>query len=135
MNGFQFEKKIKKLFHKAGFKTSLCKKSGAWFADEDLIIGDIALAQIKYTEKSSFIITTKILSRLWQNAFNYMLKPILIVGMQDDIYVVDYFLAHPNETSIKSTTLHKSGTIVKDNIQGFDLKIIPFDKYIEEIKG
>lgn len=57
--------------------------SGAFFHDADAKSNNNML-EIKYTEKKSFSITTKILRKIWEQAFDNNKLPLLGIGIKDD---------------------------------------------------
>lgn len=134
MNGLKFERYIKRVFRKEGFSTSLCKKSGAQFHDEDLIIGDLALAQIKYTKKGKFTINSEILSRLYINSIYYILNPILIVGFKDISVYILTVSSVDNVSTRKSITFYEDGNISQNQITNFKLSIFTLEEYLEKIE-
>ena len=80
MNGFEYERFIKDYLYKEyDIKSQRTSKSGATFADEDLI-SENYLIQVKYTSKDYFTVTTKILERLKNNAEKSLRTALLIFG-------------------------------------------------------
>ena len=56
--------------------------SGAFFQKGDAI-SDNECLEIKFTEKKGFRITTKLLRKLWEEAFSQNKFPILGIGIKD----------------------------------------------------
>jgi len=70
--GRKFEDKVAKTLN-----------SGAlWFDKGDLKTSDYII-EVKYTEKKSYRITTKLLKKLWDDALEANKLPLLTIGIQD----------------------------------------------------
>ena len=76
--GREFEKKFIKTIN-----------SGAFFQKGDAV-SDNECLEIKYTEKMGFRITTKLLRKLWEEAFSQNKLPVLGIGIKDgnDIWLI-----------------------------------------------
>lgn len=71
--GNNFENKVQKALN-----------SGAlWFDKGDLKTKDFVI-ECKYTEKKGFRISTKILKKLWNEAYDSNKQPKLVVGIKED---------------------------------------------------
>ena len=64
-------------------KVAKTLNSGAlWFDKGDLKTSDYII-EVKYTEKKSYRITTKLLKKLWDDALEANKLPLLTIGIQD----------------------------------------------------
>ncbi len=71
--GSSFEAKVQKAIN-----------SGAlWFSKSDLTTDNFAI-ECKYTEKKGFRITTKMLRKLWEEAYDQNKRPKLVIGIKDE---------------------------------------------------
>jgi hypothetical protein len=57
--------------------------SGAFFQKGDIQTKDLCL-ECKYTDKKGFRISTKILTKLWNEALDSNKLPMLIIGIKND---------------------------------------------------
>lgn len=61
-----------------------CINSGTfWFDKGDLKTNEHTI-EIKYTEKKGFRITTKILQKLWEEAYDQNKIPKMVIGIKDE---------------------------------------------------
>ena len=85
--GNSFEEKVQKAIN-----------SGAlWFSKTDLTTKDFAI-EVKYTERKGFRITTKMLRKLWEEAYDQNKMPRMIIGIKDE-----------NDDWVLSIDVHKGG--------------------------
>lgn len=73
IKGQKFESKVQKAINSGSL----------WFDKGDLKTQDY-LIECKYTDKKGFRITTKMLKKIFNDAFDSNKFPVLVIGIQDD---------------------------------------------------
>jgi len=120
--GIKYEKIVKQILDQSLIFKNIEKtvNSGAfWFSKGDLQSSEY-LIEIKGTDNKSFIITTKIVNKIWEEALERNRLPILVILLNNKDYkriVVIHINKKINDTQIEIPKTIKITTMLLDKLR------------------